>query len=174
MITEAVSARNSVSDSTNTENTYACHHLTNNPILEMQQEQTQQASLEESGNIDWPTCVIHLGRVDMSKEIGGWQCVNKHSTVICNNCFIDIQDQKCPVCRAPIPNTLEIRSLRRKLGLRSMAVKIAEYINRLGQLSERYSSPEIRNVYRDRLITKAQEAGRNFLDVLKSQAKSIV
>lgn len=134
----------------------------------------RESSLMESGNIDWPVCVIHLGRVDMSKEIPGWQCSNKHPTVVCNDCFADIQDQKCPVCRAPIPDTKDIRSLRRRLGLKSMALKIAECINKLGQLGDRYSAPEIRNVYLDRLIAKAQEAQRAFLLVLKKQAHGIV
>lgn len=130
--------------------------------------------LRESSSIDGPTCMICLSNIDMSKQIQGWQCPNKHTTIICNKCFTELVKPECPTCKSPIPNTKEVRTFRRKLGIINTLDKITSVVKQVSEIADKYSSPEIREAYEEKMLGEAQTARDSFLEMLTGQAASII
>jgi hypothetical protein len=67
-----------------------------------------------------------------------------------------------------------VRTFRRKLGIINTLEKITTVVKQVSEIAEKYSSPEIREVYEDKMLKEAQTARESFLEMLNKQAASII
>lgn len=67
-----------------------------------------------------------------------------------------------------------MRTFRRKLGIINTLEKITTVVKQVSEIAEKYSSPEIREVYEDKMLKEAQTARESFLEMLNKQAASII